>query len=118
MALVAGAGRRCTYTVCTYCSSNTIRDSNTLALYSTTVSRVVSAGQGRRVNNITTESNTTKMIHERCTKCTVNTGVTLQQYERVIVRNNLRAPVNTDPTKPIHTASVTGRITGRRGRSQ
>ena len=78
----------------------------------------LSAGQGRRVNNITTESNTTKMIHERCTKCTVNTGVTLQQYERVIVRNNLRAPVNTDPTKPIHTASVTGRITGRRGRSQ
>jgi hypothetical protein len=65
----------------------------------------ISAGQGRRVNNITTESNTTKMIHERCTKCTVNTGVTLQQ-------------VNTDPTKPIHTASVTGRITGRRGRSQ
>ena len=78
----------------------------------------VSAGQGRRVNNITTESNTTKTIHEWCTKCTVNTGVTLQQYERVIVRNNLRAPVNTDPTKPIHTASVTGRITGRRGRSQ
>ena len=78
----------------------------------------ISAGQGRRVNNITTESNTTKTIHERCTKCTVNTGVTLQQYERVIVRNNLRAPVNTDPTKPIHTASVTGRITGRRGRSQ